>query len=90
MSSRITIDLPKPLPPGEECLPHAAMSLGAAPGPSAAPRRLVHRLVLEEHLGCWVLYRMDEGGGFIADTWHGSREDALHQIRKEFGIEPAL
>lgn len=82
------IDLPSPRPAGTDCLPHAAMSLGGGGSHPAAPRRLVHRLILEEQSGCWVLYRLDEGGGFIADTWHGSREDALHQIRREFGIEP--
>ena len=45
------------------------------------------RLVIEEQMGNWVLYRMDERGGFIGDTWHGTREDAVWQAKKEFGVE---
>ncbi|HEX2972017.1 MAG TPA: hypothetical protein VHP11_06770 [Tepidisphaeraceae bacterium] len=48
---------------------------------------MVYCLVLEEQLGNWVLYRMDERGGFVGDTWHGSKDDAIWQIKKEFGID---
>jgi len=85
---KLTIRLAKPLPAAHDCLPHAAMSLGAAGESGMRPyQRLVHTLVIEEQLGNWVLYRMDEAGGFVGDSWHGSREDALWQIRKEFGID---
>jgi hypothetical protein len=30
---------------------------------------------------------MDESGGFVGDTWHGSLEDALWQAKKEFGVD---
>ena len=47
---------------------------------------MVTTLELEEQLGNWVLYRLDDGGGFVGDTWHGSREDAAWQMKKEFGV----
>jgi hypothetical protein len=88
MMAKIALKLPKPLPPGDDCLPHAAMNLGAAGGSSMRPMsRMVSSLVLEEQFGNWVLYRLDEHGGFAGDSWHGSKEDALWQIKKEFGIE---
>ena len=76
-----TIDLPTPTVASHECLPHAAMAIGMPAG----TERMVSRLVLERHADLWTLYRIDEGGGFIGDTTHGSSEDALHQIRREFG-----
>ena len=85
---KTVIHLPKPQPAAHDCLPHAAMGLGAAGGAGMRPYgHLVHTLVLEEQLGNWVLYRMDDRGGFVGDSWHGSREDAIWQIRKEFGID---
>lgn len=74
--------------PAGDCLPHAAMNLGAACGSTMRPvPRPVHCIVLEHQLGNWVLYRLDANGGFVGDTWHGSREDAAHQVRREFGVE---
>jgi hypothetical protein len=82
------IQLPKPVPASHDCLPHAAMNLGRIGGTGLRPKpELVHALVLEEQYGNWVLYRLDEGGGFVGDTWHGTRQDALWQIQKEFGID---
>lgn len=86
--AKTIIQLPKPMPAGQDCLPHAAMNLGTLNGVGIQPMPgVVHRLVLEEQLGAWVLYRMDDRGGFIGDTWHGTREDAMHQMKKEFGVE---
>ena len=86
--AKLVINLPRPIPASHDCLPHAAMSLGLESVGGMRPARpLVHRLILEEQSGNWVLYRMDERGGFIGDTWHGSREDALWQIKKEFNVE---
>lgn len=83
-----SIQLPRPVPAEQVCLPHAAMNLGMAGGSSLRPPvRMVHRLVVEEQFGNWVLYRMDDAGGFVGDTWHGTIEDLLWQIKKEFGIE---
>jgi hypothetical protein len=85
---KLTLDLPKALLASNDCLPHAAMNLGSTNGVGTQPRAgLVSRLVLEEQMGNWVLYRLDASGGFVGDTWHGTREDALWQIKKEFGIE---
>lgn len=86
--AKTVIKLPRPMPAGQDCLPHAAMNLGSAQGVGLKPMPgMVHALVLEEQFGAWVLYRMDDRGGFVGDTWHGSREDALHQMKKEFGVE---
>jgi hypothetical protein len=88
---KLVIHLSKPAPAAHDCLPHAAMSLGAAGAAGMRPYpHLVHTLVLEEQLGNWVLYRMDDRGGFIGDSWHGTREDALWQIKKEFGEVPSV
>lgn len=85
--ARQTIQLQKPVPAAHDCLPHAAMNLGQPGAGSLRPNPgLVSRLILEEQFGNWVLYRLDADGGFIGDTWHGSREDAVWQIQKEFGI----
>lgn len=80
--------LPRPMPAQHDCLPHAAMNLGAGGGAGMRPAaRMVSSLVLEQQFGNWVLYRMDESGGFVGDTWHGTREDAVHQAKKEFGVD---
>jgi hypothetical protein len=34
-----------------------------------------------------VLYRLDDSGGFVGDTWHGTLEDAIAQAKKEFGVD---
>jgi len=87
MSHRIVIDLPKPVPASNDCLPHAAMNLGATRGVGIRPAPgMVSRLVIEEQLGAWCLYRLDDGGGFVGDSWHPTKQDALHQARREFGI----
>ncbi len=86
-SSKISIRLEKPLPASNDCLPHAAMNLGAARGSGMRPvAGMVSRLVIQEQAGNWVLYRMDADGGFVGDTWHNSREDAIHQVKREFGV----
>jgi hypothetical protein len=86
--TKLTIQLPKPVPASDNCLPHAAMALGSIRGVGTRPTpAMVSRLVIQEQLGSWVLYRLDEQGGFVGDTWHPTREDALQEIRREFGIE---
>jgi hypothetical protein len=30
---------------------------------------------------------MDDSGGFVGDSWHGSLADALYQVKKEFGVD---
>jgi hypothetical protein len=89
--SRLTIELSRPMPAKNESLPHAAMMLGAARGIGLSPPpRPVSRLIIEPHLGAWVFHRLDTDGGFVGDSWHATREDALWQAKREFGIEPQI
>jgi len=86
---KLTITLPHPRPASDDCLPHAAMALGSVRGVGTRPApALVSRLVIQKQLENWVLYRIDAAGGFVGDTWHPSREDALCQAKREFGVEP--
>lgn len=63
------------------------MALGSVRGVGTRPTpALVSRLVIQEQLGSWILYRMDAQGGFIGDTWHPTRDDALAQAKREFGV----
>ena len=78
---------PKPKPASNDCLPHAAMNLGSVRGVDAPVAGMVSRLVIEAQVGNWVLYRMDADGGFVGDTWHDTRDDALRQIKREFGVD---
>ncbi|HEY8666535.1 MAG TPA: hypothetical protein VIL86_07720 [Tepidisphaeraceae bacterium] len=90
MSDKIVINLPTPLPQAMNCLPHAAMNLGAPRGVGLSPSPgMVSRLVIEERMGAWCFYRLDQDGGYVEDSWHPTREDALFQARKEFGVEVA-
>ena len=85
---KIVIDLEKPMPASNDCLPHAAMNLGSARGVGMRPRPgMVSRLVIQPQFGAWCFFRMDKDGGFVGESWHPSKEDALYQARKEFGID---
>ncbi|HEY2585070.1 MAG TPA: hypothetical protein VGI81_04810 [Tepidisphaeraceae bacterium] len=85
---KLIIDLPEPKPACDDCLPHAAMALGTIRGVGTRPApKLVSRLVIQEQLGSWIMYRMDSAGGFVGDTWHPTREDALKEAKREFGVE---
>lgn len=87
MSHKIAIKLARPMPAGDDCLPHAAMNLGSLRGVGLRPSiGMVSRLVIEPQLDNWVLYRLDDCGGFVGDTWHGSLEDAVRQVEIEFGV----
>jgi len=86
--TKLTINLPRPVPAGDNCLPHAAMALGSVRGVGTRPQQaLVYRLVIQKQLGSWVLYRLDDRGGFVGDTWHPSKRDALEEVKREFGLE---
>ncbi len=90
MSDKIIIDLPKPMPASNDCLPHAAMNLGSARGVGMQPRPgMVSRLVIQPQLGAWCLFRLDKDGGFVGESWHPTKDDALYQARQEFGIDVA-
>jgi hypothetical protein len=89
MTDKIVFQLPRAMAASNDCLPHAAMNLGAPRGIGLKPSSggMVWRLVIEPQLDNWVLYRLDGDGGFIGDTWHGTRQDALWQAKREFGVE---
>lgn len=89
MGEKIVINLKKPMPASDDCLPHAAMTLGSVRGGSTRPREmLVHRIVIQEQAGgYWIMNRMDDSGGFVGDTSHPTKEDALRSAKREFGIE---
>jgi hypothetical protein len=83
---KIVINLPKPMPASNDCLPHAAMNLGSVRGVGMHPRvGMVSRLVIQPQLDAWCFFRMDKDGGFVGESWHPTKEDALHQARREFG-----
>jgi hypothetical protein len=87
-TAKITYDLPTPMPAANDCLPHAAMNLGAPRGVGMRPvAGMVSRLIIEYQLQNWVFYRLDAQGGFVGDTWHGTREDAIAHAKKEFGVD---
>ena len=86
--NKTTINLKKPMPASNDCLPHAAMNLGAARGVGMRPTPgIVSRIVIQEQLGAFCMFRLDDGGGFVGESWHPDREDALYQARKEFGAD---
>jgi hypothetical protein len=88
MSKKLIYDLPKAMPASHDCLPHAAMNLGSARGSGMRPASgEVKKLIIEPQMGNWVLYRLDDSGGFVGDSWHGTLEDAIAQVKKEFGVE---
>jgi hypothetical protein len=87
-SEKVIINLPKPVPACNDCLPHAAMNLGSARGVGMQPRPgMVSRLVIQPQFGAWCFFRLDKDGGFVGESWHPSKEDALYQAEREFGIE---
>jgi len=48
---------------------------------------MVGRLVIEPQMATGFFYRLDDSGGFVGDTWHGTLEDAIAQAKKEFGVD---
>jgi hypothetical protein len=87
-SKKLTYELPRSMPASHDCLPHAAMNLGSPRSGGMRPLSgAVKKLIIEPQLGNWVLYRLDDSGGFVGDTWHGTLEDAIAQAKKEFGVD---
>ena len=65
------------------------MGLGSmrAVGTSPAPA-LVHRVIIQPQMSAWCVFRLDGAGGFIGETWHPDRDDALHTACREFKLTP--
>ena len=90
MTQKLVFNLPKPMPASDDCLPHAAMGLGSTRGSGMRPAvGMVSRIVIQEQMGNWCMYRLDADGGFVGDTWHPTRDDAMHTANREFGITAA-
>ena len=90
MNAKLVFMLKKPMPASDDCLPHAAMTLGSTRGSGMRPAvGMVSRIVIQEQMGNWCMYRLDADGGFVGDTWHPTREDAMHTANREFGITEA-
>jgi hypothetical protein len=88
MANKLVFILPKPMPASGDCLPHAAMTLGSTRGSGMRPAvGMVSRVVIQEQMGYWCMYRLDAAGGFVGDSWHPTREDALHTAAREFGLK---
>jgi hypothetical protein len=89
MMKKVVFQLPRPMPASNDCLPHAAMNLGANRGVGLIPQPgMVSRLVIEPQMGAWIFHRLDKQGGFVGDSWHDTKEDALWQAKREFGVSP--
>ena len=83
----LSCDLPEPRPASDDCLPHAAMGLGTMRAVGTSPRpALVSRVVIQRQMSAWCVFRMDEGGGYVGETWHPDRADALKDACREFGL----
>jgi len=87
MTTKLVFKLSKPMPASDDCLPHAAMTLGSTRGSGMRPAvGMVSKIVIEPQMGNWCMYRLDDEGGFIGDTWHPTCEDAMHTAGREFGV----
>lgn len=80
-------ELPEPKPAADDCLPHAAMGLGSVRAVGTSPRpALVHRVVVQRQMSAWCLFRLDDAGGFVGETWHPDAADAIRTACREFGL----
>ena len=87
MPDKLVFILKNPMPASDDCLPHAAMTLGSTRGSGMRPAvGMVSRIVIQPQMGNWCMLRLDNDGGFIGDSWHPTREDALHTATREFGV----
>jgi hypothetical protein len=65
------------------------MGLGSSRAVGTSPQpALVHRVLVQKQLSAWCVFRLDGAGGFIGDTWHPDREDAVRSACREFGLSP--
>ena len=82
-------DLAEPRVAADDCLPHAAMGLGSMRAVGTSPQpTLVYRVIIQKQMSAWCVFRMDADGGFVGETWHPDRDDALRSACKEFGLVP--
>ncbi|MEL7238478.1 MAG: hypothetical protein AAGK78_06420 [Planctomycetota bacterium] len=85
-----SLNLDPPQPASDDCLPHAAMGLGSMRAVGTRPQQaLVHRLVIQRQMQAWCLFRMDDGGGFVGETWHESKDAAFAEAKREFDVDSA-
>ena len=83
-----SINLVPPQLAADDCLPHAAMGLGSIRAVGTRPAQaMVHRVVVQPQMSAWCVFRMDDGGGFVGETWHESEAAAFEQAHREFGVE---
>lgn len=86
-NATLVVDLSEPKMAADDCLPHAAMGLGSSRAVGTSPQpALVHRVLVQKQLSAWCVFRLDSAGGFIGDTWHPDREDAIRSACREFGL----
>lgn len=84
-----TCDLPRAMPAADDCLPHAAMGLGSSRAVGTSPHpAMVHRVVVQKQLSAWCCFRLDDGGGYVNESWHPDRDDAIRTACREFGLKP--
>ena len=44
---------------------------------TSPPPALVHRLLIQRQMSAWCLFRLDDAGGFVGESWHPDAADAL-------------
>lgn len=88
-NATLVVDLSEPKTAADDCLPHAAMGLGSSRAVGTSPQpALVFRVLVQKQLSAWCVFRLDGAGGFIGDTWHPDREDAIRSACREFDLSP--
>lgn len=56
------------------------------PGPQAT---VIAALRIEAEDDGFYLFRCDEAGAVVADTWHEDMKAAMEQAESEFGVRPS-
>ena len=52
------------------------------------PRQaMVRRIVVQPQMQAWCVFRLDDGGGFVGETWHESEAAAFAEAKREFGLD---
>ena len=85
----LTCDLTTPRVASDDCLPHAAMGLGTSRAVGTRPQAaVVHRVVIQKQMSAWCVFRLDDRGGYVGETWHPDRADALRDVCRELSLSP--